>query len=249
MTEQNEPKTSTPSHEAYDVLADDENNQRKGWDSPWGDNPLQRYYSWPATRSLLPDISDKRVLDAGCGIGDHIPWLLNEGGTVVGIDGSEQAIEIAQQQYGDVATFHHVDLTQPLDFTTDNAFEVILSHLVLDHIQDWQVVFEEFNRILTEDGTLVFTVIHPMQYYLDYDEVPCYYERASVELSWPDASVTSYHRPTSQMLNPLTTAGFRLETVEEPQPSDEYLQHAHDRWNVDERPQIFCIRAQPRATR
>lgn len=243
MDERDGPNAPTDSREAYDVLAAEARNPRDGWDSPWGENPLQRCYSWPATRSLLPDVAGRRVLDAGCGIGTHVPWLLDEGGTVVGIDRSERAVEIARERHGDAATFRQWDLTEPFDFASDDSFDVVLSHLVLDHIEDWHPVFEEFDRVLAEDGTLVFTVIHPMQYYLDYDEVPQYYERAPVEISWPDAAVTSFHRPLNQMLNPLVAVGFRIETVEEPRPPDEYVRHARDSWDVDERPQILCVRA------
>lgn len=233
-------------HEGYDVLAEDTNHRREGWERPWGDNPLQKYYSWPATRSILPEVADRRVLNAGCGIGDHVPWLLEEGGVVVGIDVSNRAVKIARKRYGERALFHQTDLTEPLDFADDSSFDIVLSHLALDHIGDWRGVFEEFNRVLTGDGTLVFTVIHPMQYYLDYEAVSSYYERTPVEVSWPDAPVTSYHRPLSQMLNSLTEAGFCLDVCKEPKPPDEYEEHADDRWKVDERPQILCIRARSR---
>lgn len=56
--------------------------------SPWGDSHFQQFYSWPVTRPVLPDVSDSRVLLAGCGRGDHVPWFHEQGATVVGVDDS-----------------------------------------------------------------------------------------------------------------------------------------------------------------
>ncbi|WP_323190820.1 class I SAM-dependent methyltransferase [Halostella sp. PRR32] len=225
----------------YDAMATD-TDDGSGWESPWGDNPLQRYYSWPATRALLPDLTDRRVLDAGCGVGDHVGWLLDRGAAVVGIDASEPAVESCRRRYGDRADFGQIDLTEPLPFD-DGAFDVVLSHLVLDHLSEWRPVFDEFRRVLTAEGTLVFAVVHPMQYYLSYDAVTEYYDTAAVELGWDDVSITSYHRPVSDVINALAESGFRLDRFEEPRPPTEYAERAADEWNVTERPQICVVRA------
>lgn len=239
MTDRDAPAETT---RGYDAMAADADDDRSGWESPWGENPLQRYYSWPATRALLPDLTNLRVLDAGCGVGDHVGWLLDRGATVVGVDASESAVESARERYGDGATFRRADLAEPLPFD-DDAFDVVLSHLVLDHLAEWGPAFDEFRRVLTDDGTLVFAVIHPMQYYLSYDAVTEYYDTAAVELGWDDVSITSYHRPVSDVISSLSNAGFRIDRFEEPRPPDEYVDRADDRWNVTERPQICCVRA------
>jgi len=223
-------------------MADETQERRGGWASPWGDNPLQEHYSWPATRARLPDLEGRRVLDAGCGVGDHVPWLLDAGATVVGVDASAEPVDRARDRFGDPATFQRADLGESLPFD-DGAFDVVLSHLVLDHVADLGTAFGEFHRVLAPDGVLVFTVIHPMQYYLDYDAVERYYDETPVEVAWPDAPVTSYHRPVGDVVDDLLAAGFRLDALDEPEPPAEYLDHARERWNVDERPQILCVRA------
>lgn len=230
-----------PRDESYDRMAA-EAADRGGWASPWGGNPLQEYYSWPATRDRLPPLDGRRVLDAGCGVGDHVPWLLEAGATVVGIDASGEAVDRARERFGDRASFEPADLNEPLAFE-DGAFDVVCSHLVLDHVADLRTAFTGFHRVLAPGGVLVFTTIHPMQYYLDYEAVERYYDETPVEVAWPDAPVTSYHRPIGDLLDDLLASGFRLATVAEPEPPAEYLDHARDRWNVGEQPQILCVRA------
>ena len=228
---------------AYDALAA-QAGSRDGWESPWGDNPLQEYYSWPATRDLLPDTGGRRILDAGCGIGDHVAELTDAGADVVGVDASESAVETARERFGDRASFEQVDLAAGLPFD-DGAFDVALSHLVLDHVEDLRPTFETFRRVLTPEGALVFAVVHPMQYYLDYDAVTEYYGTTAVTLGWDGIDVTSYQRPVGTILNAVVDAGFRLDEVAEPRPPAAYEEHAADDWNVTERPQILCVRALP----
>ena len=238
----NEDASAGSTRAGYDRLAERTENGSEGWESPWGDNPLQRYYSWPATRELLPDPAGKRALLAGCGPGDHVEELLEGGAEVVGVDASGRAIEVARERFGGRASFHRADLSEPLDFLSTDAFDLVVSHLVLDHVESWEPTVDEFSRVLRPGGTVVFTVIHPMQYYLEYEAVTDYYDRHAVELGW-DAPVTSYHRPVSEVVNVVTDAGFDLERVAEPRPPEEYVEHANQRWEVDRRPQILCVRA------
>ena len=232
---------------SYDRLADRATSGEEGWASPWATNPLQRYYSWPATTSLLPDVDGKRVLDAGCGIGDHVEWLLDEGATVVGVDASERAVDVARDRFGRRATFYRADLTGGLGFAEDDGFDVVLSHLVLDHVETWGPVFEAFERVLEPGGVVVFTTIHPMHYYHRYETVEDYWTQTPVELAWEDAPVTSYHRPVSDVVEAVAEAGFRLDTLEEPQPPATYVKEAPPEWRVDERPQVLCVRARTTA--
>jgi SAM-dependent methyltransferase len=221
--------------------APDEPAESDDWASPWGDNPLQRDYSWPATREHLPSLDGAHVLDAGCGVGAHVDWLLDQGASVVGVDASERATERARERFGDRATFARVDLSGSLPFA-DDTFDVVLSHLVLDHVADLRRTFASFHRVIVEGGVIVFTVVHPFQLFSTYDEVDRYYDPTPVELGW-DAPVTTFHRPLSGMLTPLADAGFRLDRFAEPEPPGSYLPLANDDWEVERRPQICVVRA------
>ena len=43
----------------------------------------------PAIRALVPDIQGAHVLDAGCGPGTNIPWLIERGAQMLGIEINE----------------------------------------------------------------------------------------------------------------------------------------------------------------
>jgi 2-polyprenyl-3-methyl-5-hydroxy-6-metoxy-1,4-benzoquinol methylase len=51
------------------------------------------YYERPATLSLLPEVRDKRVLDAGCGPGVYAEWLADHGAQVLALEGPGEACQ------------------------------------------------------------------------------------------------------------------------------------------------------------
>ena len=53
----------------------------------------------PALFSMMPDLTGKRVLDLGCGFGEHCMQCIRQGAEkVVGIDISEKMLEVARTQ-------------------------------------------------------------------------------------------------------------------------------------------------------
>lgn len=59
------------------------------YDTVWGDDPVaqrQRAAVWALAEEVLP--AGGRVLDAGCGVGIDLAWLLGQGFDAVGIDAS-----------------------------------------------------------------------------------------------------------------------------------------------------------------
>jgi 2-polyprenyl-3-methyl-5-hydroxy-6-metoxy-1,4-benzoquinol methylase len=68
--------------------------------SMWPNNHLNRHYQREqisALEQLVPDVRGWRVLDIGCGTGRHSRYFAARGATVLGIDFSERAIEIARR--------------------------------------------------------------------------------------------------------------------------------------------------------
>lgn len=215
--------------------------------SPWGESRYQEHYVWPAVRPLLPDVDGARVLDAGCGVGDHVPWFLDRGATVVGVDGSERAVDVARDRLGDCATFHVADLTDPLSFAADGGFDLVFCNLVLDHVEDWTPVFAEFERLLREGGVVVWTMIHPMRRYRRHrDELTSYYETEAYVGCWSetDAELVTYHRPVGDVLGVLGETGFVLEEFLEATPQPSYEAHNPERYERAMRePDTLCVRA------
>ena len=113
---------------------------------------------WDIARKQAGSLSEKRVLDAGCGDGWYSAKISESGCEKVhGIDYSEKAIEFAKIIVPD-AIFKKASITDiPYE---DNFFDVIFSFQVLEHIppEELNKAIKEISRVLTTDGVLVFSV-------------------------------------------------------------------------------------------
>ena len=210
--------------------------------------PHNAYYERPATLSLLPEVRGRRVLDAGCGPGVYAAWLVERGAEVVAFDASKKMVRFARERLGARAEVLEADLGRPLDFLEDESFDLVLSALALDYVKDWAAVFGEFHRVLRPAGHLVFSVGHPFPDFFIYHNKGSYFQTELVSLEWRGfgvrVCVPSYRRPLSAAINPLLEAGFVLERLLEPVPTEEFRKKApEDYEELSRRPGFLCIRA------
>ncbi len=210
--------------------------------------PHNAYCERPATLSLLPDVKNRRVLDAGCGPGIYSEWLLKHDAQVVAVDASLKMVELAKQRLGGAAEVRQADLGKPLDFLEDSSFDVVLSPLVLDYVEDWRGTFAECYRILRPGGHFIFSLSHPFSDYLYYKSNN-YYETELVGSEWRGFAAVrvhmpSFRRPLGALLNPLLEAGFHLEGIVEPKPTEEFKEADPKHYEELSRlPCFLCVRA------
>lgn len=227
--------------QAYDALAE-------GYAARIDTKAHNALYERPATLSLLPPLSGKRVLDAGCGAGKYAELLLEAGAEVVGVDVSAKMLAMARRRLppGRVSLVQ-ADLGQKLDFLADGSFDLVVCALVLDHILDWRQLFAEFNRILKPNGVLVYSATHPFVAYLQNHWGGNYFQVERTDVEWrgfgPAVLMPGYRRSFSEMVTPLLETGFMLETVLEPRPQPAF--QAADPREYDKlmrQPGFICVR-------
>jgi SAM-dependent methyltransferase len=208
------------------------------------------YYERPATLSLLPKVKGKQVLDACCGPGVYAEWLADRGAKVVAFDVSAKMVQFARERLGAKVKVLQADLGQPLDFLEDSSFDLVLSALALDYVRDWDKTFKEFYRVLRQSGRLVFSVGHPFAEFMLHS-TGSYFETELVDYEWTGfgtpVRVPSYRRPLGAVINPLLEAGFVLERILEPIPTEQFKQEApQDYEELSRRPGFLCVRAAKR---
>jgi len=222
--------------EVYDAIAE---SYAAGY---WEENPFQAHFEFPGTTALIPDVEGKRVLDAGCGSGEYTNWLVERGAEVVAVDVSEGMLAETAERVGDDVELRQTDLTTPLEFADDEAFDGVVSGSVIDHIADWDRLFAEFARVLAPGGFFVCSVRHPMQNYLEYDDWN-YFEVDPHTADW-GAEVVNHRRPMSAVVNSLLGAGLQLDELSEPQPTDAFAKQCPEEYETfSERPYWLCLRA------
>lgn len=224
---------------AYDELAPD-------YEAELEDNPYNVHIDLPGTTALVPDVAGGRVLDAGCGAGRYTAWLLEQGAEeVVGVDASQKMLARARERLETTAsaaeptpvTFHQADLDDGLGFAADESFDGIVSGLVLSYVEDWEDLFAEFRRVLRPGGFVVFSTGHPIDE-LPLGEDESYFETRRKTKEW-DVEITYYARPLSAMVNTPLAAGFRLEEMAEPEPTEGFRAAWPDRYEKESRHPVF----------
>lgn len=184
--------------------------------------PYNALYERPAMLSLLPEVGGARVLDAGCGAGWYSEQLAVRGARVTSIDASGEMIRHARARLGKDADLRVADLARPLDFAEDASHDGVLSALALHYLRDWRTPLAEFRRILKPDGWLLFSTHHPAADAVLFGPAP-YLEVAEREDFWEGVgTVRFHHRPLREIVNPLADAGFAIQRLEEPLPTDAF---------------------------
>jgi len=214
--------------------------------------PYNALYERPAVLDLLPPLADTRVLDAGCGAGWYAAELARRGAFVTAIDSSASMIRHARERFKSPALrSSHVDLRiadlgQPLSFAADASFDGIVSSLVLHYLRDWELTLAEFRRVLEPNGWLVFSTHHPAaeavrlgtQNYLEVEAVEDYWK-------WV-GTVRYYRRPLCAIVDALTAAGFAIDRLVEPLPTDEFRRLKPDAYErLQRQPDFLLVRARP----
>jgi ubiquinone/menaquinone biosynthesis C-methylase UbiE len=242
-----------PSHDkpiardAYDTLAE-------SFDAKAPTKPHNAYYERPATLSLLPSsFTGLRILDAGCGPGHYAEHFAKNGAAhITAVDASPNMVKLASQRLAaypqNPSEVQVADLSKPLSFLADNSFDLIVSPLVLEYIEDWNLVFREFFRVLTPGGLIVISVCHPFSDY-NYFRSERYFDIEYVECVWrgfgpTKVTMPSYRRPLAETLNPVAAAGFILEQLLEPLPTPEFAEADPKSYEeLLQLPAFLCFRA------
>ena len=106
----------------------------------------------------LPDYRTLRYLELGCGDGFMLQSLCNEGAQAQGTTFLDKADDyIRSRDYPEGLTVKHgVDLSMPLPYAND-AFDVVYSIEVIEHIEGHRNFISEAARVLRPGGWFVMT--------------------------------------------------------------------------------------------
>ena len=193
-------------------------------------------YEWPVFRALLPDVTGKSVLDLGCGTGALARRLRELGAVrVLGIDVSARMLAEAQTRTADPAILYRRSTIEAIGRDM-GPFDLVVSSLALHYVADFASVCRAVARLLAPGGTVVFSVEHPMftaraeqDWCVDgktsrhYWPVENYADEGLRQTNWLGSPVHKYHRTVATYGNALIDAGFHIRRLEEPVPSQAFL--------------------------
>lgn len=184
------------------------------------------YYERPAMMKLLPEnLSGCTALDTGCAAGWYTQQLVWRGARVTAVDISPSMVEACKRRVGDQAEVFPCDVSKPLPFGAET-FDLIISSLTLHYIDDWELPFQEFHRVMKPGGSFLFSVHHPFMDFTHFDR-PDYFAHELLSEVWNKkeagpVEMTFYRRPLQEIIN-AASKPFIIDRIVEPQPATEFM--------------------------
>jgi cyclopropane fatty-acyl-phospholipid synthase-like methyltransferase len=160
--------------------------------------------------NLLPPKST--ILDAACGTGRYLPFLLENGHSVVGIDQSQGMLAHAKTKFPSVP-FEKIGLQE---IAYQAVFDGVICMDAIENVcpEDWPLVLTNFHQALKPHGYLYFTA-ETMEN-ADENEIRQAFDRAQkaglpvVYGEFPDEEVYHYHPTNQQVREWVQQAGFEI---------------------------------------
>lgn len=164
-----------------------------------------------------------RFVDIGCGEGRFVRMLAAEGFAAVGIDPTEELIEVARRR--DPGGQYHVAGAEALPLV-DASFDCAVFYLSLCDIPDLDAALAEAVRVLRPGGRVLVANLssinsagawkfdllgRPSHYAIDH-----YLEERPIRQRWAGIDVQNWHRPFSRYFAAFLGAGLVLRSFLEP---------------------------------
>ncbi len=100
---------------------------------------------------FIPKDDEQTILDLGCGTGTLTAQLAGLCKKVVGVDSSQNMIDRAQQQFGNIEFM----VCDALELPFDNEFDVVFSNAVFHWINDHNTLLTNVYKALKPQGLLI----------------------------------------------------------------------------------------------
>lgn len=204
-------------------------------------------FNTPAFLEMLPEIAGLKGLDIGCGEGHNTRMLVEKGAQMSAIDIADVFLEFAAQiqpegGWIDYSNASAVQLPFP-----EETFDFATGFMSFMDIPETELVLREVYRILKPGGFLQFSITHPCfdtphrvklrnpdgstkayevgDYFrnLEGDILELPLGSRGAELGYSSVHIPRFTRTLSQWFNTILEAGFMIEKLNEPRPSDEIV--------------------------
>ena len=176
---------------------------------------------WNQIKSIK-NVSQKKLIDVGCGSGYLTNYLSTTVKETIGIDFSTNNIELAKKIYRkNNLQFYNCSIE---DFNKDN-YDIAVANMVLMDVINLNECIKSISNLVIKNGNFIFSITHPYFWpkYWNYEDESWYnYSKELViETEFKIANeTTSYktthvHRPLEMYVQVLKKYNFEIENLAE----------------------------------
>jgi SAM-dependent methyltransferase len=208
------------------------------------------YLNTPAFFATLPDIKNKEGIDIGCGEGYNTRLLADRGAILQAIDIAPAFIESAEviEREFPLGIHYAVASATQLPFQNER-FDFAVSFMCLMDLPEPEKAIQEAYRVLKPGSFFQFSIEHPCfkppylkklrntegktyavavgKYFSGNDgEIEQWIfgnTPPQIKEQTPQFQVPRFHRTLTFWMNAVINAGFSIEEINEPCPSDEHI--------------------------
>jgi len=217
-------------------MTNNKNNTSWGNSADWYDNLLNTDSDSYQTKVILPNVlrlldikKDDFILDIACGSGFFSREFYKLSKNVTGIDISKELINIAKTSNVDINFY--VTSADDLKFTKTKSIDKAVCILAIQNIENVKGVLSEVNRVLKDNGKMIFILNHPAfripknSSWIEDRNVRArrideYMSESKVKIEMHPGeknspSTISFHRPLQYYFKLFDNAGFVVKRLEE----------------------------------
>jgi SAM-dependent methyltransferase len=175
---------------------------------------------------LLGEVRGKRVVELGCGDGGRAVQLARHGASVIAVDPSADAVAQTRRSAdaAEVRVEVHTGDFADLAFLRGDSVDVAFAEGTLAGLADLGRVFRQVQRVLRAGAWFAFSLPHPFTFCVARDPEPTgslplarnYLARSYFSTDPVDGV---YPHSTAEVFGALGRAGFRVDTLLEPEPT------------------------------
>jgi 2-polyprenyl-3-methyl-5-hydroxy-6-metoxy-1,4-benzoquinol methylase len=210
----------------------------------------------PTILRLVGDISNKRVIDVGCGTGYLAAKIAPQASFVLGLDPSKGMIEVANREYGHIPRLKFVN--ESIESFSGNRknimFDTAISNMSLITIPNLDEALKAVSLVLIPRGIFAINITHPCYYNQhrkyqsqeDFQYIVSHAQKGQFIIS-EDAKglpspTTHYHRPLQEYFRSLREASFTIDQLIEPFPNQSIQKLYTIPWKIPHFLSIRCFK-------
>ena len=200
----------------------------------------------PSMMKMVGDCRGKEILDLGCGNGYLSRRLARSGAAVTAVDASPKMIRNARaHDHGDAGVRYLRADANDLEGVPSGELDLVFANMSLIDMADAEGAMGEAARVLKPKGRLLASICHPCFDTMSNSgwtaeklinrpavvsrKVRGYRKPFSEQVPWNIGArrlqyTTGYHRPLGWYARALSSKGFAITALEEPEPAKEFIE-------------------------